>query len=69
MTKGILLVVLIMVIILMLVFTYSWCKISSEQSRLEEIDINFDGYKYCDDDCYMCDLQIKCQKSAIKDQK
>jgi len=66
MIKGILLVVLIMVIILMLVFTYSWCKISSEQSRLEEIDETFNGYKYCDDDCYMCNDQGRCQRSAIK---
>ena len=24
-------------------------------------------WKYCDQDCYMCDLQYDCKKSAMKD--
>lgn len=27
----------------------------------------FDGYKWCDDDCYMCNDQGRCEKSVKKE--
>jgi len=32
----------------------------------KQIDINFKGHLQCDDDCYMCNDQGRCQRTAIK---
>jgi hypothetical protein len=36
-----------------------------EQRKLEEKE--FDGWKYCEDDCYQCDYQDLCKKSAMRE--
>jgi hypothetical protein len=35
-----------------------------EQRKKEEKE--FDGWKYCEDDCYMCDYQGSCRRSAMR---
>lgn len=60
-------------------FLYACCKVSSDASRREEmmdaeseiaaeveIEEEFNGYLYCDDDCLYCDSLKKCQRSAMK---
>jgi len=69
MLKETLLALLGMGIIFVLIFTLSWCKLNSRLSREEEMDIKANEWEICDDDCYMCDLQIKCQKSAMKENR
>lgn len=63
----IILIVTSIVIVLVVLVVYS-CLVVAAKSEMELIQIEeFQGYKYCDEDCYMCDYQIRCQRTAMKE--
>ena len=44
------------------------CEAASRADRWEEEHREeFDGYKWCEDDCYICNNQGRCERAAKKE--